>query len=156
MLPYNFIASIEYLAQKNMSRLIHQKQENVCLFAYTETDGLGIIDSLLKMFRFCREIKFMDKNQAIDINTSFSKGNTEKTLQQKALIFSEATANQGQRHFDETILSTTESIMCQLLSTQLMKVSQLYHSEILYQKYLQTVSRPLQSQAFHSSYQSCG
>ena len=74
----------EYLAQKNMSLLIDQALERTCSFAYTETDGLGMIHMVLEMFRLR---KFMDKNQAIDMYTSFLKRKRGKNIGPKGIDF---------------------------------------------------------------------
>ena len=50
-----------------MPQLIDQALDKICLFAHTETDGLGIIYYLFEMFRLKREIEFIVENQAVDI-----------------------------------------------------------------------------------------
>ena len=70
-----------------MPRLIDQALEKICLFAHTETDGLGIIYYLFEMFRLRREIEFIVENQAVDIYTSFLKRKSGKTLHQKNTDF---------------------------------------------------------------------
>ena len=54
----------EYLAQKNSSMLLVQALERTCLLQYTDSDGLDLIHIHLEMFRFSREMEFMDENQA--------------------------------------------------------------------------------------------
>ena len=56
-----------------MSRLLEQALERTYLFEFTESDGLGIVHTLIEMCRLRKEIDFMDKNQAVDIYTSFLK-----------------------------------------------------------------------------------
>ena len=44
------------------------------MFEDTETDGLGVMCILLEMFRFKREMEFMDEHQATDTLRRFSGG----------------------------------------------------------------------------------
>ena len=70
-----------------MPQLLEQALEKTCLFAYTETDGLGFFHILIEMYRLRREIEFMDEDQAVAIYTSFLKKKQGKSTALKGIEF---------------------------------------------------------------------
>ena len=68
-LSYDFLSSLkypnifvfEYFAPQHMLMLLEQALEKTCLFEFTESDGLGIVHTLIEMCRLRREIDFMDE-----------------------------------------------------------------------------------------------